>query len=112
MQELNQKVDRSLTTRVMPVPSPPKPQASVDATQRAIQKLVACIREIVPTSEALEGTVEAGVSCVKEVAVAGRRRPADIALHSFDSRGPLDVELVVHQPLAPGHSLGSSKRLG
>ena len=38
----------------------------------------------------------------KEVAIGGRSRPADVALLSFDARGPLAVDLVVHHPLAPG----------
>ena len=42
-----------------------------------------------------------GLSCAKEEAVGGARRPADLALPNFDRRGPLAIDLVVHHPLAP-----------
>ena len=41
-----------------------------------------------------------GVAVLKEVAVGGARRPADLGLPTFDSRGPTAVDLVVHHPLA------------
>jgi len=41
-----------------------------------------------------------GIAVQKEVAIGGARRPADLALPSFDARGPLAVDLVVHHPLS------------
>lgn len=36
----------------------------------------------------------------KEVPIGGSRRPADVAMPSLDSRGPVAVDLVVHHPLS------------
>ena len=45
-----------------------------------------------------------GVSCLTEVQLPGRLdRPGDIALPTFDSRGPLMVDLCAIHPLAPHH---------
>jgi hypothetical protein len=49
-----------------------------------------------------EALKEFNISTQLEVPIGGARRPADIGLMSFDSRGPLAVDLVVHHPLAPG----------
>ena len=46
-----------------------------------------------------EGLKSHGIQANREVAIGGARRPADIALPNFDSRGPLAVDLVVHHPL-------------
>jgi hypothetical protein len=40
-----------------------------------------------------------GVSVMKEVAIGGSRRPADVGLPNFDARGPTAVDIVVHHPL-------------
>ena len=45
-----------------------------------------------------------GITCRLEVAIGSRRRPAHVALDSFDSRGPLAIDLVLHHPLAPSAS--------
>ena len=47
-------------------------------------------------TEELQGL---NITALKEVTIGGARRPADIALLNFDSRGPRAVDLVVHQPL-------------
>ena len=47
-----------------------------------------------------EGLKSHGIQANREVAIGGARRPADIALPNFDSRGPLAVDLVVHHPLS------------
>ena len=47
-----------------------------------------------------DGLLSHGIQAVKEVAIGGNRRPADIGLPSFDSRGPVAVDLVVHHPLS------------
>ena len=41
-----------------------------------------------------------GLSCQLEVAIGGKQRPADVALFNLDTRGPLAVDIVVHQPLS------------
>ena len=43
-----------------------------------------------------------GIGCRVEVAIAGRQRPADLALDHFDPKGPLAVDIHVNHPLAPG----------
>jgi hypothetical protein len=45
-----------------------------------------------------------GITCRTEVAIGTRRRPADVALDTFDPRGPLALDLVLHHPLAPSAS--------
>ena len=45
-----------------------------------------------------------GITCRTEVAIGTRRRPADVALDTFDPRGPLAIDLVLHHPLAPSAS--------
>ena len=47
-----------------------------------------------------DGLLSHGIQTVKEVAIGGNRRPADIGLPSFDARGPVAVDLVVHHPLS------------
>ena len=44
------------------------------------------------------------IACAKEVPIGGCRRPADIALLSFDSRGSTAIDPVVNHPLCPGHN--------
>ena len=51
-----------------------------------------------------DGLSSHGVQTLKEVAIGGNRRPADIGLPSFDSRGPVAVDLVVHHPLSLSHN--------
>jgi hypothetical protein len=53
-----------------------------------------------------DGLREHGIACIKEVAIGGARRPADIALPNLDRRGPTAVDLVVHHPLAPAAARG------
>ena len=43
--------------------------------------------------------IDLGISCTKEVPIGGRR-PADIGLPNFDSRGPLAIDLVCTHPSA------------
>ena len=42
-----------------------------------------------------------GLACRIEVAIGGKRRPADVAIEGVDVRGPLAVDLLVHDPLGP-----------
>ena len=42
-----------------------------------------------------------GLSCRIEVAIGGKRRPADVAIEGVDVRGPIAVDLLVHDPLGP-----------
>jgi hypothetical protein len=42
-----------------------------------------------------------GVSCRIEVAIGGKRRPADVAIEGIGVRGPIAVDLLVHDPLGP-----------
>ena len=44
-----------------------------------------------------------GLSCRIEVAIGGKRRPADVAIEGVDVRGPIAVDLLVHDPLGPSH---------
>jgi hypothetical protein len=55
-----------------------------------------------------DGLREHGIACMKEVAIGGARRPADIALPNLDRRGPTAVDLVVHHPLAPAATRGAA----
>ena len=48
-----------------------------------------------------DGLRNVGVACLKEVAIGGARRPADLGLPNLDSRGPTAVDLVVHHALGP-----------
>ena len=41
-----------------------------------------------------------GLTVLKEVAVGGSRRPADLGLPNFDPRGPTAIDLVIHHPLS------------
>ena len=41
-----------------------------------------------------------GLTVLKEVAIGGGRRPADLGLPNFDARGPLAIDLVIHHPLS------------
>ena len=40
------------------------------------------------------------ISVQKEVAIGGMQRPVDLGLPSFDSRGPVAIDLVVHHTLS------------
>ena len=44
-----------------------------------------------------------GLACRIEVAIGGKRRPADVAIEGVDVRGPIAVDLLVHDPLGPSH---------
>ena len=44
-----------------------------------------------------EVLIDLGIPCIKEVPIGGRR-PADLGLMNFDSRGPLAVDLVCTHP--------------
>ena len=51
--------------------------------------------------DALADTLKAhNISVQKEVTIGGSKRPADIGLPSFDSRGPTAIDLVIHHPLS------------
>ena len=54
--------------------------------------------------------IDLGIPCTKEVPIGGRR-PADLGLLSFDSRGPLAVDLVCTHPgaLSIGRSAEPTK---
>ena len=52
-----------------------------------------------------EVLLEHGIAAQKEVVIGEGRRPADVALPSFDSKGPTAVDLVVHHPLCPSRAL-------
>ena len=45
-----------------------------------------------------------GLACRVEVAIGGKRRPADVAIDGIDVRGPVAVDLLVHDPLGPSHA--------
>ena len=45
-----------------------------------------------------------GLSCRIEVAIGGKRRPADVAIDGIDVRGPVAVDLLVHDPLGPSQA--------
>ena len=40
------------------------------------------------------------IAVLKEVTIGGGKRPADLGLPNFDSRGPTAIDLVVHHPLS------------
>ena len=43
---------------------------------------------------------ENNIACHVEVAVGGNRRPADVAVLGVDGRGPLAIDLFIHDPLS------------
>ena len=50
--------------------------------------------------DALANTLrECNIACQVEVAVGGNRRPADVAVLGVDARGPLAIDLFIHDPL-------------
>ena len=61
--------------------------------------------------DALHGVLtEQGISASKEVTVSEHRRPADLALHNFDARGQVAVDLVVHHPLGLSAALSGDPK--